>query len=38
MEDIKILEEYLDKQDRKLVSEYRLMILQAIRRKELRYE
>lgn len=29
-EDIKILEEYLDKQDRKFVSEYRLMILQAI--------
>lgn len=28
-EDIKILEEYLDKQDRKFVSEYRLMILQA---------
>lgn len=29
-ENIKILEEYLDKQDRKFVSEYRLMILQAI--------
>lgn len=29
-EDIKILEDYLDKQDRKYVSEYRLMILQAI--------
>ena len=29
-EDIKVLKEYLDKQDRKFVSEYRLMILQAI--------
>ena len=29
-EDIKILEEYLDKQDRKFVSEHRLMILQAV--------
>lgn len=29
-EDIKVLEEYLDKQDRKFVSEYRLMILKAI--------
>ena len=30
MNDIDILEEYLDKQDRKYVSEYRLMILNAI--------
>lgn len=29
-EDIKVLEEYLDKQDRKFVSEYRLALLQAI--------
>lgn len=30
MNNIEILEEYLDKQDRKFVSEHRLMILQAI--------
>ena len=30
MNDIEILEDYLDKQDRKFVSEYRLMILEAI--------
>ena len=30
MNNIDILEEYLDKQDRKYVSEYRLMILNAI--------
>lgn len=30
MIDIEILEDYLDKQDRKFVSEYRLMILEAI--------
>ena len=29
-DDIEILEDYLDKQDRKFVSEYRLMILEAI--------
>lgn len=30
MNNIEILEDYLDKQDRKFVSEYRLMILEAI--------
>ena len=30
MNNIEILEEYLDKQDRKFVSEHRLMILEAI--------
>lgn len=30
MNNIKVLEEYLDKQDRKFVSEHRLMILEAI--------
>lgn len=29
-EDIKFLEEYLDKEDRKFVSEYRLMFLKSI--------
>jgi hypothetical protein len=37
-EDIKILEEYLDKQDRKFVSEHRLMILQAVENLIARYK
>ena len=37
-EDIKILEEYLDKQDRKFVSEHRLMILQAVENLITRYK
>ena len=37
-EDIKILEEYLDKQDRKFVSKHRLMILQAVENLIARYK